>query len=95
MYKDIDTFIVTHFAARSEVINIRDPITSQMSLIRTHPFDERVNTVCTQFVSSGGDLYHNDPLPSNLSQPVDCVLKKMFNGAVDARCINVNTPPYP
>jgi hypothetical protein len=76
MYKGFDTLILLNFADRQELANVRDPIESQMSLIRTDPFDVRVN--------SPSDLLDPHVVPGNFK--ANCLITHQFDGSIDALC---------
>lgn len=85
MYKGYDTLIITNFSNRSEVIHFRDAITSQMSLIRTHPYDPIVNKKSSNVVMS--DPYFKEPTAEPNVLHKNCTITHQFDGSVDNVCI--------
>lgn len=80
LFKGLDNLFVVHFASpHVEVIDFKDVISSQMSLIRTHPFDPIVN-------EPNNDIMLNDPYFTPYLLKSDCILKRQYNGKTDQLC---------
>jgi hypothetical protein len=85
MYKGYETIVTVNFMGHSEVCDVHDAITSQMSLIRTHPFDPLVNTPSNNVVLS--DSYFKPATAEPDVLHPKCMINHMFDGSVDTTCV--------
>jgi hypothetical protein len=78
LYKGFDSLLVVRYsgftAEDSEIVHFRDPIASQMSLIRTHPFDPVVSEP-NELIT--GDGYFTSP-PLQQPDAPECTIFSMY-----------------
>jgi hypothetical protein len=88
LYKGFDSLLIMRYsgftANDSEIVHFRDPIASQMSLIKTHPFDPIVSE-SNELIT--GDGYFPSARLNNPSYPGNCTIFSMYNpGLVENQC---------
>ena len=75
LYKGFDTLLLVRYGGyttqATEVAHLRDPITSQMSLIRTHPWDPRLQLTNSYSL-------HDDYFPKYNLDVAACIIQKQY-----------------